>query len=260
MACDFRPVIGITPWYNEQESMTYIKRGYMEVIYAAGGYPVLLPVIEDKQIWQKTLEICEGILLSGGEDIDPLYYGEESRQNNGSINPYRDSMEIWLSKMCFEISKPVLGICRGIQVMNVAAGGNLHQDIPSELISEKLIKHCQKAPGWYPTHHVTLKEGSLVWQSFSKHINIEEKTVKVNSFHHQCIKQLACGFECTAVSHDGIIEAIEMKGHPFAVGVQWHPEIMWQKDNKYLEIFKLFISSCLHNNSRKEDFKNGGFI
>lgn len=240
-----RPIIGITPWYNEQESMTYIKKGYMEAVHAAGGYPVLLPVIEDKKILAKALDICDGILLSGGEDIDPFHYGEENREYNGSINPHRDLMEIFLCQMCFESAKPLFGICRGIQVMNVAAGGTLIQDIPSEIASEKLIKHSQKAPGWYPTHYVTLKEESLVWKSFSKHLNSSEKEVRVNSFHHQCIKQLANGFECTAVSNDGIIEAIEMKGHPFAVGVQWHPEIMWQKEKKYLEIFKLFISSCL---------------
>lgn len=248
-----RPVIGITPWYNEQDSMTYIKRGYMEAVYAAGGYPVLLPIIEDKHIWEKSLELCDGILLSGGEDVDPVHYGEESRDYNGNINPHRDCMEIWLCQMCFKSLKPVFGICRGIQVMNVAAGGSLYQDIPCEIMPEKLVKHSQKAPGWYPTHYVTLTEGSFIWQSFSDYLNIDEKGVRVNSFHHQCIKQPAQGFECTAVSNDGIIEAIEKKGHPFAVGVQWHPEIMWQKDKKYLEIFKIFISSCLYNKYDKRE-------
>ncbi|MCX7709767.1 MAG: gamma-glutamyl-gamma-aminobutyrate hydrolase family protein [Clostridia bacterium] len=233
-----RPLIGISPWYDEEKRLTYIKGGYCEGIIKAGGIPVVLPLTGDEEILQDIYEKIDGILLSGGDDVDAVHFGEWNLPCNGEISPYRDRMELFLARKVLEEGKPVLGICRGVQMMNVAIGGSLYQDIYSQIRDRCLLQHSQKAPRWYPTHEVVVKSGSKVWKAHGK------ESVRVNSFHHQAIKDVADGFEITASSPDGMIEAIEFRNHPFAVGVQWHPELMWEKDQSFLELFKDFIENC----------------
>ena len=149
-------------------------------------------------------------------------------------------MELLIAKKAIEMNKPILGICRGIQIMNVAMGGTLYQDIYLQNKENNILKHSQSAPKWYPSHEISIKKDSWVWKSFMKGKS------RVNSFHHQAVKEQAEGFEVTARTPDGIIESIEYINNRFCVGVQWHPELMWQKNIEFLNLFKeLVSSSCL---------------
>lgn len=233
-----KPTIGVTPWYDYEKQTTYIKKGYCEGIIKSGGLPVLLPLVSDEDLLQEAFEKIDGLLLSGGPDVDPKYYGENNMICNGTISPYRDVMEMYLARKAITENKPVFGICRGIQVMNTAMGGSLYQDIHSQIQDSKLIKHSQEAPKWYGTHKVSIESSSLVGKACGK------DTVEVNSYHHQAIKEPAQGFTVIARSPDGVIEAIEVKGHKFALGVQWHPELMWQENEMHLSLFVDFVRSC----------------
>lgn len=234
-----KPLIGITPGYDYKKSLAFVRPGYCEGLIEAGGQPVVISHTSCRDILDDIFDRLDGILISGGPDIDAGYYGEPNLPFNGEISPVRDSMEIYLIKKAILSLKPVFGICRGIQVINVAAGGTLYQDIHSQIKDVPVIKHSQEAPKWYPTHDIEITGGVHVASSFN------EKKIRVNSFHHQAIKDIAPDFIEVARSQDGIIEAIEHKSHRFAVGVQWHPELMWEKNRIYLDIFKLFINSCI---------------
>ncbi|HOV25525.1 MAG TPA: gamma-glutamyl-gamma-aminobutyrate hydrolase family protein [Pseudobacteroides sp.] len=233
-----RPLIGITPWYDYTNQMTFIKKGYCEGVNEAGGLGVLLPMCTERDILENIVEYCDGFLISGGPDVDPKYFNEINHPFNGDISPYRDIMEIYIIKRAIELNKPLFGICRGIQIMNVAMGGTLYQDIHSQIKDKDVIKHSQAAPSWYPTHKISIKKGSLLNKL------LKSNTIEVNSFHHQSVKDLAPGFEISSTSEDGIIECIEYKNHRFALGVQWHPELMWESDKIFLALFEGLVQSC----------------
>jgi len=234
----FKPFIGVTPGFNYKKEKLYIKNGYMQGIIEAGGVPVLIPVTEDETILGEIVERLDGFLITGGPDIDAKYFGEQNMPYNGEISPYRDLLEIEITRKALEANKPVFGICRGIQVMNAAMGGTLYQDIGKQ-VGGDVLKHSQAAPVWYPTHDINIDAGSKVWYSFGR------DTVRVNTFHHQAIKDVAPGFAATSRTADGIIESIEHQKHVFAVGVQWHPELMWQEDRMFLKLFEDFVAASL---------------
>lgn len=233
-----RPLIGITAWHDYDNGNTYIKKGYIEGVIKAGGIPILLPPVTDKEVLKDFIERCGGFLLSGGADIDAKFFGEKNLPFNGPLSPYRDYMEIDITREAISLNKPIFGICRGIQIMNVAMGGSIYQDIHSQIKGRELLKHLQNAPKWYPTHKVQIKDGSKLKEYF------RQEYAQVNSFHHQAVKDLAKGFKATAVAEDGIIEAIEHTSHVFAVGVQWHPELMWERDELSFNLFKEFVKAA----------------
>lgn len=238
MPAEKRPLIGITPANDDEKSMTYLKNGYREGVSEAGGLPLLLPLTEDEDLLTEIIQRFDGILLSGGPDMDAKYFNEENLPSGGEISPYRDRMELFLARKAIELDRPLFAICRGVQVMNVAAGGSLYQDIYSQLKGGDLVKHSQSAPDWYPTHDIRIEKGSKVWASFLK------DSVRVNSYHHQAIKDVAPGFKVTSRAADGIVESIENSEKRFCVGVQWHPERMWKQDREFLNLFKEFIKCC----------------
>lgn len=233
-----RPLIGITPWYDYDKKITYIRDGYCEGVGKAGGIGMLIPVTQDTAELDELFVRCQGLLISGGPDIDAALYGEKNLPFNEDISPYRDFLEMYLIKKAIEQNKPLFGICRGIQIMNAAMGGTLYQDIHSQINGRELIKHSQTAPKWYPTHTVIIEEGSKIHGIFGKN------SIGVNSFHHQAVKDVAPGFTVSSRSEDGIIESIEYNDHIFAVGVQWHPELMWSKDYSFLGLFEEFVRCC----------------
>lgn len=235
---NYKPLIGVTPWYDYKKSLTYIKKGYLEGILKAGGLPILIPAAADDTVLEEFIDRCDGFLVSGGPDVDAKYYGEDNMPYNGDISPYRDYIEIFIAKKAVEYNKPIFGICRGIQVINVAMGGTLYQDIGSQVKDREVIKHSQAAPRWYPTHDILIEKGSKVWQSF------KGDCVGVNSFHHQAVRDAAPGFVVTSRAPDGIIESIEHCSHRFAVGVQWHPELMWEEDAAHLKLFEDFVMAA----------------
>jgi len=234
-----RPLIGVTPWYDYDQELTYIKPGYLEGINKSGGLGILLPMTIDENIIENIMDRCEGFLISGGPDVDPKYYNEVNLPFNSSISPLRDKLELFIIKKAIKMNKPILGICRGIQIMNVAIGGTLYQDIESQITDRVVIKHSQEAPKWHPTHKINIQEGSIIHDIF------KSLSIDVNSFHHQAIKDIAPGFRVSSTSDDGIIESIEYNDHKFAVGIQCHPELMWEKNPLFLNLFYRFVNSCL---------------
>lgn len=233
-----RPLIGITPGFMHDKNRMYIARGYVDGVIKAGGLAVLLPLTNEEGIPEEAADRCDGFLLSGGPDLDGKLYGEHNYRFNGEINPERDHMEIELAKYAAASGKPVLGICRGIQVLNVAFGGTLYQDIYSQNKDREILKHSQEAPEWYPVHGVSVEKGSKLRACYGK------ETLEVNSFHHQAVKLPGKGLRPVGWSPDGIIEAIEHESHVFAVGVQWHPELMWQHDAEVLRLFEAFVNAA----------------
>lgn len=226
-----RPLIGITPSQQKDFTAYFMPRTYSESISRAGGLPIILPYVF--QMVDDYLERIDGLLLSGGVDTDPLIWKEEPVPGMGRIDPDRDRFEISLIKKALERELPILGICRGCQILNVAVGGTLIQDLEKQ--QEKVFKHYQDAPRWYPTHTVIIEEGTKLYQLFGR------KEIRVNSVHHQAIKDVGPGFTVSARAKDGVVEAIEKEGKGFVLGVQWHPEAMWEKDSRFLEVFKRLI-------------------
>ena len=214
----------------------YLADHYVNSIERAGGIPVLIPICGSFETVKEMVSCLDGVLISGGHDVNPREYGMPVKKYSGEIIPQRDSQDIALAKYVLEETKlPLLCICRGIQVMNVAAGGTLRQDLEIEGGYEN---HSNTMfPLNVASHQVELKAGTRLEQIFGK------AEIGVNSFHHQAVLQPGDGFSVTAVSEDGVIEALELPGERFVLGVQWHPEMMYDSDEQQ-NIFRTFISAC----------------
>ena len=229
-----KPLIGVTPLIDVKKESYWMLPGYMKGIEKAGGIPVMLPYNDEDEILEEIIQRVDGILLTGGNDIDPKNYHEENRACGPSL-PLRDSLEMKLFALCMKYNKPVLGICRGIQMINVCMGGTLYQDLITEHISN--VNHRMTPPYDQMIHTNTIIKDSLLY----KILNKEE--IQVNTRHHQAIKQLGKGLEINAISEDGLIEAVNVIDHPFALGVQWHPEHFTTNQDADL-IFKYFIQAA----------------
>lgn len=232
------PVIGITAAFDYEKDQLYLREGYYDAIVQSGGIPLIIPPIGDMGKAEKLLLMVDGLMLTGGPDIDAKYFNENNMPCTQDISPIRDQIEIYLAQKALLKDMPILAICRGVQVLNVAAGGNIYQDIYAQNPGKIIFQHSQKAPRWYPTHEVTINLNSKLFEIF------KVENISVNSFHHQAIKDVATGFEISASSSDGIIEAIENKSACFALGVQWHAEYLWQKNKEMMGLFKEFIIAC----------------
>lgn len=228
-----RKIIGVSGGIGEVNG--FIRSGvspsYFEAVTKAGGAPIMLPIIGDEDAIKDALSICDGLILSGGPDIDPIHYGQPIHRLCGEINEPRDDFEFKLMKAAKAQDIPILGICRGIQMINVYFGGTLFQDV--SLKDKDVIQHSQKGSRGKGCQTITVEENSFFHQ-------ILDSTAYVNSYHHQSIDQVAPGFKVTAVAVDGIVEAIEHEDKKI-YGVQFHPEMMHENDPKMLAIFKKFI-------------------
>lgn len=227
--CHQAPLIGLTGNYNN-EACT-LAEGYYASILKAGGVPVILPPTDNVELLIATLEQLDGLLLTGGGDINPLYLGQEPIKELQDINPLRDKHEFLLTYLAVNRQIPILGICRGMQLLNAALGGTLYQDIHQQMEGVR-IKHSQALDRSYPSHTVTLEEESILYRLF------QQKSLAVNSFHHQAIQQPAPGFKATAWASDGVIEAMESTHYKSMLAVQWHPECFILKgDSSMLPLF-----------------------
>lgn len=235
------PIIGITCDYDVEKRTSQLYRGYYYAILRAGGLPFLIPNIEEENI-PDILNLLDGLLFTGGQDVEPTYFGESPHPKLGAVNPYRDRLEIPLCRKAIEEDIPVLGICRGIQMMNIAMGGNIYQDLESQWERGGLQKHSQLAPDWYGSHEVLIIHNSRLAEI------LKEKSLYTNSFHHQAIRDPAKCFRITAVCKDGVVEGIESPDHTFVVGVQWHPERMWEKDHRMLNLFRELVDAARYRN------------
>ncbi|MHB1404855.1 MAG: gamma-glutamyl-gamma-aminobutyrate hydrolase family protein [Desulfitobacteriaceae bacterium] len=228
-----KPVIGITVAHGKEELKTFPRVYYVTSVKEAGGLPLLLPPVESLSEAQEVLDLLDGLILTGGGDISPYFLGEDPLRGIGECQPERDSGELLLSKAALERDLPLLGICRGIQVLAVAAGGKIYQDIPSQ--HQGAMLHSQTAPRQYPWHQVELKESHLARI-------LGERRIAVNSFHHQAVSEIPRGFILNALAPDGVIEGIEKAGAKFCIGVQWHPESMTEAKHSRA-LFKGFIQA-----------------
>lgn len=231
-----KPIIGVTCSHQiHNPDRYYVNNAYIEAVIKAGGMPFLIPYQPKDQIFQ-LLNLCHGLLLPGGNDVDPNRYGQDPVNECGTIDPYCDELDLLAAGFALERDLPILAICRGLQVLNIALGGSLVQDIPSQITDP--IKHKQEAPTWYATHDIAIQSASLLGNIWGNNLG------KVNSFHHQSINKLGKGLRIVASASDGIVEAIESSKHTFVLGVQWHPELMVGHYPSAEHIFNQFIQAA----------------
>ncbi|MEQ8200463.1 MAG: gamma-glutamyl-gamma-aminobutyrate hydrolase family protein [Syntrophomonadaceae bacterium] len=225
-----RPIVGITGSSQPGDHALLFKDYYVKAVQRAGGLAILLPPARAESELEQYLDLCQALLFTGGGDFDPVLWGESLSPRCGQIDPQRDQFELELAGRALRSKRPVLGICRGCQLLNVAAGGSLWQDIQSPQ------GHNQKAPRDYPIHAIFIEPGSRLADI------IKAEQIRVNSFHHQAVKRLGEGFAITALAEDGTVEAIERPGADFCVGVQWHPECM--RDRYSTRLFTALVASA----------------
>lgn len=230
---DPQPVIGITGNYDK-ETCT-LAEGYYQSVLKAGGIPLIIPPFQETDRLCQMLDTIDGIIFSGGGDINPLFFGEEPIKELHSITPERDRQELLLARLAYDRQIPMLGICKGIQTINLALGGTVYQDIHTQMEGTR-IKHSQDQDRRYPSHSVQLMPGSIMQRIFGS------TTITVNSFHHQACKEAAPCLNATAISPDGVIEAIESNEFKSVLGVQWHPETyILRQNNDMMPIFHWLI-------------------
>lgn len=212
-----RPLIGLTGNFAEGEAR--LAERYYRSVAEAGGVPVIIPPLDDKDAIINTLDSIDALVLTGGGDFNPLWAGEEPSPRLHSINIHRDKAELLTVSLAYNRQLPMLGICRGIQTLAMALGGKVNQDIAEAMTGRgKLIKHSQDADRSEPTHTVKLAKGSTISTLY------DAETIAVNSMHHQAVRSGGARFSVAATAPDGVIEAIESSEHKSIIGVQWHPE------------------------------------
>lgn len=231
-----RPRIGVLPLYKNDNQTLWINPLYFGGIEQAGGLPAMLPLTDDPALWEEYLSGFDGFLFTGGQDIDPSIYGQDKLPECGYQAELRDQQETYMIRRLMELDKPVLGICRGIQIMNAACGGSLYQDIFTQAPSK--VVHRQPLPYDLPHHQVAVAPNTML------HDIVGLSHLSVNSMHHQAVLTPAPGFRISAIAEDGMIEAIEHPGKRFMLGIQWHPEYLWKEYPSAQKIWQAFVSAC----------------
>lgn len=232
-----QPRIGMTMRFNEKGDF-YLRKEYSEALAAAGGIGLHLPLIAKKEFIKETLAGLDGLLLPGSDsDVDPLRYNEEPHQKLGSVQPLRDETDCLLLTVAEEMRLPILGICYGMQALNVARGGTLIQDLKTQV--KNSLAHQQRGARDRRSHHIYFETNCLLAELAG-----DSQTI-VNSYHHQSVKTIGQNLKIVARSSDGVIEAVEdTRSDRFVVGVQWHPELNWQNDKFSQNLFEAFIKAA----------------
>jgi len=238
-----KPVVGV-PCYEPSKPLEgfppsfLLPQAYMQRLEAAGAAPVMIPLLLDEAALRTIYNILDGLLLAGGGDVDPALYGEAPHPKLGHVDPLRDRVELQLLQWAFQDDLPVLAICRGIQVLNVAAGGTLYQDIEAQC-PWAMRHNCYRIkPRDYRAHGVEIEPDSRLGEL------LRALRLAVNSGHHQAVKDLAPGFRISARAEDGIIEGIEWPERSFVIGVQWHPEALADRDPVMQRLFDGFVEAA----------------
>ncbi len=249
-----KPLIGLTTSHNIQTDETYLPPACPRAILAAGGIPIALPLEASETDLRQLVSALDGFLFTGGPDVHPFLFGEETLVGCGSASVKRDQMELTLLKLIMEQKKPIMGICRGIQAINIGLGGTIYQDIPSQVERALPIAHQQPFPHRVPSHTVKITDGSLLADVISGRFLAEETAeaesepsphlvIRVNSTHHQAVCLTAPSLTACAYAPDGIIEGVEMKDYPYLAAIQWHPEYLWEEDPAALNLFRGLIKA-----------------
>jgi len=239
-----KPIIGITAerWSSSTTTPNHNVHGalasYLDAVSGAGGLPVIIPLTLSGDDLREVYARLDGILIPGGGDVEPTLFDASQHPKTSDIDPERDRVELDFTRRAAADRKPLFGICRGVQVFNVALGGTLVQDIPDELETD--LRHAypsREFPGNHHAHSVKIEEETLLARILGVPI------VTVNSRHHQSVKDVAPGLEIVARAPDGVIEAVELPDHPFALGVQWHPENL-QAQPEMKALFVKFVEEA----------------
>jgi len=235
-----RPLIGIPCQGNLRSKYPRFCAGkrYCQALEVAGALPVLLPLLQLRDTQQELLGRLDGLLLSGGGDVEPRFFGQERLARLRSVDRLRDEMEMWLARQAVERDVPMLAICRGMQVLNVALGGTLYQDIKTQLPGALRHDFYAEYPRGHRGHALEVVSGTRL-----AHI-LGCTTLSVNSFHHQCLEEVASPLRVTATAPDGLVEAVELPGRRFMVGVQWHPEELIEGDPGMRGLFEAFVQAA----------------
>ena len=232
-----RPLIGVTPLYDSERDRWWMQLPYMHHIEINGGIPVIIQPTDNLDTLEESLKYFDGILLTGGQDVHPAYYGEKVLPVCGTIIKMRDEIDCFVAKRAMELDMPIFGICRGLQVINATLGGALYQDLPSQVGTA--VNHRPGLPkDDDPAHKVTFSKNNPMAKVLGREV------FNVNSFHHQAVKVPAPGIEITATSPDGVPEALYHKEKRFVWGVQWHPERFADDDHMSKTLFSSFIYAC----------------
>lgn len=230
-----KPVIGIVPLVDIERESYWMLPGYMEGLLEAGALPVMLPLTDRDEDIADMVARCDGFLFSGGHDVSPQVYGETPIEACGQVCAARDQMEARLFAEALRAEKPMLGICRGIQFINAVLGGTLYQDLKTQ--RPEGINHVQKPPYDVPLHSVSVDMDSPLGRLLGA------AQIRVNSYHHQAIKDLSPRLTSMAVSEDGLVEAVYMPDQKFVWAVQWHPEFAHKADENCRKILRAFVES-----------------
>jgi putative glutamine amidotransferase len=240
-----KPIIGVTPDFNAgdrkewggKEPTYFLRARYVRAIEDLGGVPLILPLTADRAVRRTMLKGVQGLLLTGsGPDLPPRLYGERQRYDFGVVSRQRYAFELDIARMAAEQAVPVFGICGGMQAINVAFGGTLVQDIPSQVPAP--LPHRSPLPATRLCHAVRVSADSLLHRITGK------ESLRVNSSHHQSVKQVAPSLRATAVAMDGVVEAIESPTHLFFLGVQWHPEFLYERHDAHRRLFQAFLKAA----------------
>ncbi len=237
-----KPIVGISSSLIVETDVAFLgqkkifsNKDYIDAIIEAGGIPLIIPFSENEELIKAQTEQIDALLLTGGEDVFPYNYGEEPHPKLGEIFPERDHYDFILIREAKKKRIPILGICRGLQIINTYEGGTLYQDM--SLIEGDVLKHWQSAGMSKKTLKVKIEKDSILSEIYPDEI-------MVNTFHHQSINRLAEGYKVIAKSSDSVVEAIQKEDYPFLVGVQWHPEMLNKVCDEAKKLFKFFVEQA----------------
>lgn len=231
-----KPIIALYPSYSSSSGCQTVLMRYIHAVEIAGGAPFLLPLTTDEDVIETMVEMCDGVVFTGGDDAHPRHYGACLHEGCGDLCPERDAGEMAFAKQFLKTKKPFLAICRGIQLVNIMYGGTLYQDINLE--RGRGLTHRQQPPYSNGSHGVKLTKDGFI----AKLVGSDE--LWVNSMHHQAVKQLGKDLVIEGYATDGVTEALVATDRPFGVGVQWHPECMIDNDEASFKLFKGLIEAA----------------
>lgn len=215
----------------------YVYSDYVRPIVELGGAPCIIPVLRDEDYYHDSMRNSQGLVLVGGGDVNPFLFGRNVEKNIGPVHPDMDFGEMEMVKIALEMNIPILAICRGIQLLNIVAGGTIHQHIPDNV--PDAFNHSTHFPPGTLAHWVNVDTNSLLYRI------VEKEKISVNSNHHQAVSKVGQGTVVCGRADDNVIEAIEMPQKKWVLGVQWHPEIIWRQNEDQKKIFEAFVKACL---------------
>ena len=233
-----KPVILLTPYFNTERDEPYMRPAFLKAVRSAGGNHVIIPIALTETDLAQLLEGADAVLFTGGPDVHPFFFGEETQAHCGNVCLRRDELELALLRLAMEAKKPILGVCRGVQILNIGLGGDIYQDIPSQFKEEFPIAHTQPFAYDIPSHTVSVTPGTLLARI------AQNSVIKVNSMHHQAVRRVAPGLTASGHAPGGLVECVEKPDYPFFIGVQWHPEYLWEQDKAAERLFGMFVEAA----------------